>query len=246
MVLHFSPVKLKTFRSWVVSNKKRKGNKEHCCLMVFAISNLVLLTNSITIVPGFIQMESRGGIGQYPDVSCCDALKLSIMSKDDYAGYRVAFGTERSKTGFFAMGHKGNIDDVPVGEFGDVIIPFNMFSVEWDEATGDQIVTCAEDPSVCPSESVLQNMETISIWGEGVGGKIELQVKSISAVGCSGDGEIQFTTTGEDIPPRTNEAIKEWKTENDALSNESSSSMNMIPLLVGLCSLVSTLFLLSD
>merc|ERR1711865_894035 len=112
-------------------------------------------------VPGFIQMESRGGKGQYPDVSCCDALKLSIMSKDDYAGYRVAFGTERSKTGFFAMGHKGNIDDVPVGEFGDVIIPFNMFSVEWDEATGDQIVTCAEDPSVCPSESVLQNMETI-------------------------------------------------------------------------------------
>merc|ERR1711865_1271203 len=181
-------------------------------------------------VPGFIQMESRGGKGQYPDVSCCDALKLSIMSKDDYAGYRVAFGTERSKTGFFAMGHKGNIDDVPVGEFGDVIIPFNMFSVEWDEATGDQIVTCAEDPSVCPSESVLQNMETISIWGEGVGGKIELQV----------------TTTGEYIPPRTNEAIKEWKTENDALSNESSSSMNMIPLLVGLCSLVSTLFLLSD
>merc|ERR1711966_430039 len=140
-------------------------------------------------------------------------------------GYRVAFGTERSKMGFFAMGHKGNIDDVPVGEFGDVIIPFNMFSVEWDEATGDQIITCAEDPSVCPSESVLQNMETISICGE---------------------GEIQFTTTGEDIPPRTNEAIKEWKTENDALSNESSSSMNMIPLLVGLCSLVSTLFLLSD
>merc|ERR1712087_829643 len=34
----------------------------------------------------------------------------------------------------------------------------------------------------------LRNMETISIWGEGVGGEINLSVRSISAVGCGGAG----------------------------------------------------------
>merc|ERR1712107_530206 len=144
-----------------------------------------------------------------------------------------------SKSGFFAMGHKADFA-APVGEFGDVVIPFNMFSVEWDEATGDQIITCAEDPSVCPGENVLQNMETISIWGEGVGGKIDLQVQSISAVGCGGsNGNDEIQLTGKDIPPRTNEAIEAWKKENA----ESSSQTNKISLLSGVCAMVLTLFL---
>merc|ERR1711862_588662 len=95
------------------------------------------------------------------------------------------------------MGHKADFDAPPVGEFGDVVIPFNMFSVEWDEATGDQIVTCAEDPSVCPDVDTLRNMETIAIWGEGVGGEINLHVKSISAVGCSGPSDSVDATTTE-------------------------------------------------
>merc|ERR1712032_717660 len=84
------------------------------------------------------------------------------------------------------MGFKADFDVPSVGEFGDVIIPFDMFSVEWDEATGDQIITCAEDPTVCPDLKTLKNMETMAIWGEGVGGELNLYVKSISAVGCSG------------------------------------------------------------
>merc|ERR1719384_1929146 len=134
-------------------------------------------------VPGFIQMEARGG--EYPDVSCCSALKLNVMGMEEYAGYRVSFGTRRAKTGFFAQGFKADFD-APVDEFGDVVIPFDMFSVEWDEATGDQIITCADDSSVCPDTKTLKNMETMAIWGEGVGGELNLYVKSISAVGCSG------------------------------------------------------------
>merc|ERR1712032_788210 len=238
--------------NWLVQNDPVMGGASFSSLTMMEDEGTAFFTGEVKNIPflglpGFIQMEARGGKGTYPDVSCCDSLKLTLMGMEEYTGYRVSFGTKRSKRGFFAQGFKADFDlPSPAGEYGEVTIPFNMFSVEWDEATGDQIVTCEEDPSVCPDLDTLRNMETVAIWGEGVGGQIELQVKSISAVGCSGDGEIQFTTTGEDIPPRTNEAIKEWKTENDALSNESSSSMNMIPLLVGLCSLVSTLFLLSD
>lgn len=149
-------------------------------------------------LPGFIQMESRGGRGTYPDVSCCDSLKLTLMSMEEYGGYRVSFGTKRSKRGFFAQGFKADFD-LPsteiLGEYSDVVIPFDMFSVEWDEATGDQTVTCAEDPSVCPDLGTLRNMETIAIWGEGFGGEVNLHVKSISAVGCGGPFTAKVNTT---------------------------------------------------
>merc|ERR1719436_1102503 len=207
-------------------------------------------------VPGFIQMESRGGIGAYPDVSCCNALKLHIMSMtDDYKGYRVAFGNKRSKSGFFAMGHKADFDAPPVGQFGDVVIPFNMFTVEWDEATGDAIITCAEDPTVCPDVETLEDMKTISIWGEGVNGKIELHVQSISAVGCSGDGdddddgEIHLTTNEHDPEHnrRKNKEIEAGKVENSNNNAfvSSSSWMKLISSLLGNCVIFATLIFVS-
>jgi hypothetical protein len=175
-------------------------------------------------VPGFIQMESRGG--EYPDVTCCDAIKLNVMSMEVYDGYRFSFGTKRAKTGFFAQGFKADFDaPLPIGEFGDVIIPFNMFSVEWDEATGDQKITCADDPTVCPDMKTLQNILTMAIWGEGVGGFINIYVKSISAVGCSSSSSSSDATIGDGIPPRTNEAIDSWREKNSAVSSSSTAAV---------------------
>merc|ERR1712129_318040 len=36
----------------------------------------------------------------------------------------------------------------------------------------------------CPDTDTLRNMKTMSIWGEGVGGVVDLEVQSISAIGC--------------------------------------------------------------
>jgi hypothetical protein len=168
-------------------------------------------------------MESRGG--EYPDVTCCDAIKLNVMSMEEYEGYRFSFGTKRAKTGFFAQGFKADFDvPLPIGEFGDVIIPFNMFSVEWDEATGDQKITCADDPTVCPDMETLQNMLTMAIWGEGVGGKVNLYVKSISAVGCSSSSSSSDDTIEDGIPPRTNEAIDAWRENNSVVSSSTTAA----------------------
>jgi len=234
--------------NWMTQNDPVMGGESYSSVEMIEKDGVAIFSGEVKDVPflgvpGFIQMESRGGKGTYPDVSCCDALKLNLMGMEDYEGYRVAFGNKRSESGFFAMGHKADFD-APVGEYGDVVIPFNMFSVEWDEATGDQIITCAEDPKVCPDVETLQNMKTISIWGEGVGGEIELHVKSISAVGCGGGGgggEIQLS--GENIPPRTNKAIEQWKKENGLVQSSSSSSMRKISissLLLGICTMVAT------
>merc|ERR1719491_354207 len=146
-------------------------------------------------VPGFIKTQSTGR-KPYPDVSCCNSLKLTVKRLEDYDGYRVSFGTKRATTGFgFASGFKANFD-APLGEYGDVIIPFDMFSVEWDEATGDQKITCADDSTVCPDRDTLQNMQTMALWGEGVLGAVNLSIKSISAVGC-GVSSSSSSSTGE-------------------------------------------------
>lgn len=139
--------------------------------------------------PGFIAMRAAGGV--YPDVSSCTALKLVLMAKEEYHGYRVGFGTIRFPNAHHASGFKANFV-APIGTFEEVVVPFKDFTSYWDEATGDQIVTCAEDSMYCPDAETLRNMETISIWGEGVEGDVKLSIKSISAIGCGSTAMMDF------------------------------------------------------
>eukprot|EP00567_Pseudictyota_dubia_P013707 CAMPEP_0197457552 /NCGR_PEP_ID=MMETSP1175-20131217/46408_1 /TAXON_ID=1003142 /ORGANISM="Triceratium dubium, Strain CCMP147" /LENGTH=344 /DNA_ID=CAMNT_0042991953 /DNA_START=107 /DNA_END=1141 /DNA_ORIENTATION=+ len=134
--------------------------------------------------PGFITMETRGG--DYPDVSSCENLRLRLRSAEQYSGYRVSFGTKHVPGNRFAFGFKANLD-VPAGTKDMVMIdiPFHDFTVRWDDATGDPIVTCEEDEKFCPDLETLQDMQTIQLWGEGVAGKVHLEVESIAASGCS-------------------------------------------------------------
>ena len=131
--------------------------------------------------PGFITMRASGG--EYPDISSCTALKLVLMAIKEYHGYRISFGTVRLPNAHHATGYKANFE-APTDTFDEVIIPFTFFSSHWDDATGDQIVTCAEDAEYCPDAATLSNIKTISIWGEGVTGNVKLRIKSISAIGC--------------------------------------------------------------
>lgn len=145
--------------------------------------------------PGFITMETGNQLfdmpSKFPDISSCEAFRLQIKTNTPYAGYRFSFGKAHAKGGRFAFGYKTPLlldeDLPPVGEFGDVILPFGRFSDRWDDATGDIITECEDDPSFCPTSRWLQSIETISFWGEGVEGMVDLEVKSIHAVGCSLD-----------------------------------------------------------
>mmetsp|Transcript_6518 Transcript_6518/g.15493 ORF Transcript_6518/g.15493 Transcript_6518/m.15493 type:complete len:563 (+) Transcript_6518:54-1742(+) len=155
--------------------------------------------------PGFITMTTGmhkppNGFGRassassqaslFPDVSSCKGLSLVLRSRVDYEGYYVSFGNDRAPGGRYAMGYKRHLV-VPLGDssndtkFLELSLPFSDFSSHWDDATGKTTVTCHDDPSVCPSESTLRNMETISLWGEGVEGTVALDVRSIGAYGCA-------------------------------------------------------------
>merc|ERR1712151_944737 len=133
--------------------------------------------------PGFIKADGKGS---FPDVSSCMALKLTAKASSEYAGFRISFGLKKPPHSFrYSHGFKSNFH-VPVEEsFVDIVIPFRDFSDKWSEYTGDITVTCQENAEFCPDKDTLRNMKEISVWGEGVAGDIDLEIKSISAVGCS-------------------------------------------------------------
>ena len=143
--------------------------------------------------PGFITTETEGG--EFPDVSSCKNLRLRLRSSVSYQGYRVSFGRAHVPGNRFAYGYKANLD-VPMGP--DVItvdIPFNDFTVRWDDRTGDPIETCAENSDFCPDHRALQNLQVLQLWGEGVHGKVHLEIESIGASGCDGTSSNKLTTT---------------------------------------------------
>ena len=134
--------------------------------------------------PGFIQTRTTNG--NFPDVSKCTSLQITAKSNTDYQGYRISFGNAHPSGGkFFAYGYKSNLQNVPTDDFGDVTIPFTEFTDFWDDATGDPIHTCQENSSYCPDELTLRNMRRIAVWGEGIAGTVDLEIKSIQAVGCA-------------------------------------------------------------
>lgn len=139
--------------------------------------------------PGFIKTSSPGrGLFKsesYPDISSCAGLTMHAKQSGDYAGFRLSFSNAHPKGAkFFAYGFKAHFD-VGSSDFEDVQIPFNEFTSLWDDGTGNPIKTCAENKDYCPDAKTLKDgIAPITIWGEGVAGKVHLEVQSISAYGC--------------------------------------------------------------
>merc|ERR1712032_1709360 len=121
---------------------------------------------------------------RFPDISSCDALVLKAKSTTpSYAGFRLSFREAHAPgNGRFAYGYKSNFK--ATSNMSDIVLPFHGFSDDWNDATGAQKKTCAENKMGCPDKRTLEDLLTISIWGEGVAGKVHLEVASISATGC--------------------------------------------------------------
>jgi hypothetical protein len=132
--------------------------------------------------PGFVTTRTQDG--KWADVSSCSAIKVTAKANVDYKGYRISFGSSHaSGAGRHAFGYKANLT-VPVGQFGDVVIPLTDFTDYWNDATGNPVKTCTEDKQLCPDKDTLRDMGMMSIWGEGVEGDVDLEVKYIGGTDC--------------------------------------------------------------
>jgi len=163
-------------------------------------------------VPGFVTMATgksgvfaKGKPAAFPDYSNCDGFEIEGRSDTQYTGYYMSFGTDQAPNMHHMRGYKARVDGLPSSvastedgnntpmrasrlsdkEFGTVALPFASFSSYWDEKSGNAIIECSEnDPQYCPTLATLRNIETVSLWGEGVEGDVALDVRLIKAVGC--------------------------------------------------------------
>ena len=173
--------------AWAAMNDPVMGGKSYSTVSV--ANGLSIFDGEVVDVPflhapGFITMR---GNGDYSDVSSCDALQLTARASEPYAGYRVSFGERHVPGNRFARGYKADFE-APVGsdlDFATITIPFHDFTVRWDDATGDAVISCEDNKDFCPDTETLKNVKTISLWGEGVAGRVHLEIESIQATGCS-------------------------------------------------------------
>lgn len=154
--------------------------------------------------PGFCKIATSHGMLEKPRLADASAfidgsLYLDVRSStSDYKGYKVAFlakNTTRPRPGMHHASPSFKADFmVPAGngeDFATVKVPFNKFSVDWSEytgscdtkdPTGEQHICCSsKHPEVCPQAHHLAALEGFEIWAEGVEGKFDIDLKSISA-----------------------------------------------------------------
>lgn len=139
-------------------------------------------------LPGFVQAKASD-TNDWPDLSDCKGLGLTLKSMTEYERFFVSFGYSKPPEGKrYAWGHKAQMFEAPRDEFAKVEIDFNQFTNYWEDSTGDTIVSCEENSKYCPTAAELVNLRTLAIWGEGEAGPVDIEVKEIHAYGCGGAG----------------------------------------------------------
>ena len=172
--------------AWKANNDPVMGGHSYSTVKVE--NNVLNFTGACKIVPslqapGFVTAVTDDRV-TWPDVSKCRGIKITAKAADDYKGYRISFGDAHPAGGkFFAYGYKSHFTP-SVGKLGPVSIPFTDFTDFWDDATGEPIHTCADNKRYCPDEKTLKDVKTVSIWAEGVEGKVDIEISEIAAYGC--------------------------------------------------------------
>jgi len=193
---------------WKAKNDPVMGGRSEGTVSIDGERGLGIFDGEVVDVPfldapGFIAMETRGGI--YPDVSSCRGFLIRVRTTHPYDGYRFGFGTVHVPGGRFAYGYRADFDP-PLDVFHEVYIPFVDFTSKWDDATGDAIVSCQRDARYCPTEESLRNLRTMSFWGEGRNGRVHLEIMSISGAQCDSSS----SSSDEKFASRYFSEVKEY------------------------------------
>lgn len=177
-------------------------------------------SNSVGILDGFVnivpKLNAPGFIEAWADDSgFVDAsaaidgdLVLTVKSSTpEYRGFRVSFAAGALSPSFSCAAggsiigsggcFKARFNVSASSGWTKVRIPFRSFSDKWSSYTGDQVKTCKQDKSVCPTAKKLSKIQAIGFWGEGVEGKVNLQIKSVEAAPAATPDSIGKTVDGK-------------------------------------------------
>jgi hypothetical protein len=179
-----------TTLTWKPLNDPVMGGKSTGTVIVDSAIQLVNWNGHVAIVPflhapGNIEATAKGKTN---DVSSCKNLVFTVNSKTDYKGFKVSFSYDRYPgMPFYQHGYKANFTnfDASIGHFGDVVIPFSDFTLNWEAGTGKIVTECKDDKKACVTQKSLKDLQFISIWAEGVVGDVSMQIKGIRATECT-------------------------------------------------------------
>jgi len=150
--------------------------------------------------PGFI--KANADKGDFADISSCKSIVITAKNGAAYDGYRMSFGTKRNPAcSFFSGGFKAKFAAPVTGDFTDIKIALDDFSNCNSDSTGEPTKLCKDDASVCPDAATLQNIETMSIWAEGVDGTVHLEIKSIAGADCGAADLTAVSAATTTTPP---------------------------------------------
>lgn len=233
------------------------GGKSTGTFSVDDANHVGVFSGSVEIVsfldaPGFIKAETTKG-ESWPDASSCKGLRFTLKSSTpSYKGFRVSFGHKRPKGSFpFTYGFKTNLVlDGSTKDFQTINLPFDQFTDKWDPGSGDAVVTCAENKEFCPQAEDKKELYSIAVWGEGIEGKVDLELKSVVAYGCKSDADEE--STFEEIASLVESdtvviedfanPVHDWRTMNDpVMGGKSESSVSVgdgMATFEGICAIV--------
>eukprot|EP01083_Nonionella_stella_P053830 142236_1 len=85
----------------------------------------------------------------------------------------------------YTHGYKTDMSLGKDDQFSTMAFPFDTFTDYWNAGTGDAVVKCEDDDQYCPDDATKKDLSSIAIWGEGVEGDVDLEIKTIAAYGCA-------------------------------------------------------------
>ena len=142
--------------------------------------------------PGFCNLESKKNFDKFPDASGATHLTLLVKSTTpEYQGFKFSFAAntlnpqfKSFKSDFFIT---ADTPTDPSTGYAKVSIPFSSFSNNWSSYTGEPIVKCSDDASVCPTEKDKSKIQQLGLWAEGVEGDFNLSILGVYAETVSAD-----------------------------------------------------------
>lgn len=196
----FDGTKGTTFK-WTALNDPVMGGQS---VSTAVVENGALVFNGTNAIvpklkaPGFCKASTSSSFwskNHFNDASqfLNGSLLLKVRSSTpEYKGFKVEFSAEGiPRTSPFAGGSFKADFEVQGTEWQVVSVPFNTFSYDWSDFTGEcdtkdpdgkEHVCCsAAHPEVCPTAKFLRRITAVAVWAEGTAGNFHLEVQWIGA-----------------------------------------------------------------
>jgi len=131
--------------------------------------------------PGFTTAATDPAFERFASAESFTHLSMKLRSTKPYYGFKIAFAADTLNPQFRSFKADFNISVSPSGDWQEVLVPFTDFSNRWSQYTGEPVVRCSDDKSVCPTERNKAQIEQFQIWAEGHAGEYHLEIASIGA-----------------------------------------------------------------